>query len=122
MTEENTGLQVQNKTNSPGDNLVDLGIVGMDGAEVLTLVSPIQRDTSLINDNYCASPAVVNQVKVWRDSNMQKQTVQLVVQDSLRGCKVVKVASSNKFQRHSKQAVSCLVANPVPTVILEGHP
>ena len=91
----------------------------MDGAEVLTLVSP---DTSLINDNYCVSPPVVNQVKVWQDSNMQKQNVQLVVQDSLRCCKVVKVASSNKFQRHSKQTVSCLVANHVPAVTLEGHP
>ena len=75
MTEGNTGLLVQIKNNSPGDNLVDLGVEGVDGAEVLTPVFPVQRNISLINDNYCASPPVVEKVKVWRDAKVQRQTV-----------------------------------------------
>ena len=84
----------------------------MDGVEVSILVSLVQRDTSLTNDNYCISPSIPCQVVVERKSD---QTVQHLVQDSLSCQNVVKLPSLNTVQRHSNQTVSvsksCSICN-----------
>ena len=72
MIDGSTDLLAQSRNNSPGGSLTGLGVEGMDGAEAVTVVFHVQRDTSLINDNYCVSPPVVNQVIVWRDSQHSK--------------------------------------------------
>ena len=110
MIEGSTDLLAQSRNNS----LANPEVEGVVGAEALPLVFHVQRDTSLINDNYCVSPRVVDQVKVWWDSNMQTQTVQPLVQNSLNCHNVVKLARNQKYQRHLKQIVSCHVANRAP--------
>ena len=122
MTEGITGLLVQNRSSSPGDNLVDLGIGGVDGVEVLILVSLVPGDTKLTNDSYCMVPPVQSSVNVWRKSKLTKQTVQQLVQDSFHVQTVVKVPSLDNVPKQSKHLVSCHVATHVRSAISTGLP
>ena len=119
MTGKTTGLLVRNRSNSPGVSLGGLEAEDVDGVEVSTLVSLVQRDTNLTNDNYCISPPISCQVLVERKLN---QTVQHLVQDSLSCQNVVKLPVLNTVQKHSIQIVSCHVVGHVQSAILKGLP
>ena len=120
MTEGIIDLLVRSRNNSPGDNLVGLGIGDMDEVEVLILVSLVQRDIKLLNDNYCMVPPTQSSVNVWRKSKLAKQTVQQIVQDSFNVQTVVQVPILDNVPKHSKHLVSCHVANHVQYAISEG--
>ena len=122
MREGITGLLVQNRSSNPGDNLVDLGIGGVDGVELLILASVVPGDTKLTNDSYCMVPPVQSSVNVWRKSKLTKPTAQPLVQDSFNVQTVVKVPSLNNVPKQSKHLVSCHVATHVRSAISKGLP
>ena len=119
MTGKRRDLQVQSRNSSHGVSLAGQGVKDLDGAEVETLIFPVQEVINHTNDNYCVTPPSSCQIPV-EDKTIQ--TVHFPVQDSLSCQEVVKLTSLNKVQRHSNQTVSCHVVCHVPSVISRGHP
>ena len=108
MTEGITGLLGWNRSSSPGDNLVDLGIGGMDGVEVLILVSLVQRDSKLTNDNLLHSSSsselskCVEEIKVDKTNCTTISSGQFQCSDSSQG---------SKFRQCSKTVkTSCILS------------